>query len=187
MNKKVRSKNIAQQIKHWKNPMASKVQSRRLFKNTLANDFIRLRRLARQYNKSRDHDGLDEIGLYLGQSLSSYETYFSDHEFAQLIGANFKQVEKLRWDYDADGYETPFFVILLLQGLEQDKEQPLAKAIVQTLKREFAEDPALGERARDALEDMMPEIRGKYYTLVEDKDGKQTLEKYYRPLKMVKK
>lgn len=187
MNKKVRSENVAQQIKHWKNPLASKVESRRLFKNSLANDFIRLRRLARQCHKIRDHDGLDEIGLYLGQSLSSYETYFSDHEFAQLIGANFKQVEKLRWEYDGDGYETPFFVILLLQGLEQDQEQPLAKAIVQTLKREFAEAPALGERARDALEDMMPEIRGKYYTLVEDKEGKQTLGKIYPPLKLVKK
>ena len=53
-------------------------------------------------------------------------------------------------------------------GLEQDHEQPLAKAIVQTLKREFAEDPALGERARDALEDIMPEILGNYYSLVED-------------------
>lgn len=74
-----------------------------------------------------------------------------------------------------------------MSGLEQDHEQPLAEAIVQTLKREFAEDPASLERARDALEVMMPEIRGKYYTLVEDKDGKQTLEKYYRPLKIVKK
>ena len=187
MNKKVRSENVAQQIKHWKNPLASKVESRRLFKNSLANDFIRLRRLARQCHKIRDHDGLDEIGLYLGQSLSSYETYFSDHEFAQLIGANFKQVEKLRREYDADGYETPFFIILLLQGLEQDQEKPLAKAIVQTLKREFAEDPASLERARDALEDMMPEIRGKYYTVVEDKEGKQTLGKIYPPLKMVRK
>ena len=66
-------------------------------------------------------------------------------------------------------------------GLEQDHEQPLAKAIVQTLKREFAEDSALGERARDASEDIMPEIRGKYYSLVEDKEGKQTLEKNYPP------
>lgn len=187
MKKKVRARNVGQQIKHWKNPLASKVEGRRLFKNSLANDFIRLRRLARHYHKLHDHDGLDEIGIDLGQSLSSYETYFSDHEFAQLIGANFKQVEKLRKEYDADGYETPFFVMLLLQGLEQDQEQPLAEVIVQTLKREFAEEPALGKRARDALEDMMPEIRGKYYTLVEDKEGKQTLEKIYPPLKVVKK
>lgn len=90
MSKKVRMENVAQQIKHWKNPLASKVQSRRLFKNTLTNDVIRLRRLARQFNKIRDHDGLEEIGEYLGQSLPIYETYFSDHEFAQLIGANFK-------------------------------------------------------------------------------------------------
>ena len=76
---------------------------------------------------------------------------------------------------------------MLLLGLEQEQEQPLAKAIVQTLKRKFAEEPVLGERARDALEDMMPEIRGKYYTLLEDKEGKQTLEKIYPPLKMVKK
>ncbi len=31
MNKKVRLENVAQQIKHWKNPLASKVASRRLF------------------------------------------------------------------------------------------------------------------------------------------------------------
>ena len=76
---------------------------------------------------------------------------------------------------------------MLLQGLEQEQEQPLAKAIVQTLKRKFAEDPALRERAMDALEDIMPEIRGYYYTLVEDKEGKKTLEKSYPSLKMVKK
>lgn len=33
-------------------------------------------------------------------------------------------------------------------GLEQDQEQPLAKAIVQTLEREFDEEPALGEEPR---------------------------------------
>lgn len=154
-----------------------------MFKNTLASDFIRQRRLARQYNKIRDNDGLDEIGLYLCQSLPIFETYFSDHEFAQLVGANYKQVEKLRRDYDADGYDTPFFVVLLLSGLEQDHDQPLANAIVQTLKRDFAEDPVSRKRARAALEDMMPEIRGKYYTVVEDKEGNQTLEKYYPPLK----
>lgn len=32
MNKKVRPENVAQQIKHWKNPLESKVESRRLFK-----------------------------------------------------------------------------------------------------------------------------------------------------------
>lgn len=76
---------------------------------------------------------------------------------------------------------------MLLSGLEQDHEQPLANAIVENLKREFDEDPASKQRARNALEDMMPEVRGMYYTLVEDAEGNQTLEKQYPPLKEVKR
>lgn len=167
--------------------MARQVESRRLFKYTLANGFIRLRRLARQCNRNRDHDGLEEIGLYLGQLLPMFEKYFSDHEFAQLVGANYKEVEKLRRDYDAEGHETPFFVVLLLSGLEQDHDEPLANALAETLKRDLDEDSALKQRARNALEDIFPEIRVKYYTLVEDDEGKQTLEKYYPPLKVVKR
>lgn len=187
MNKKVRPEKFAQTIKFWKNPLASQVESRKSFKYTLANDFIRLCRLARQCNKNRDHEGLDEVGLYLGQWLPMFETYFSDHEFAQLVGANYKDVEKLRRDYDAEEYETPFFVVLLLSGLEQDHDEPLANALTETLKRDLDEDPALKHRARNALEDIMPEIRGNYYTLVEEEEGKQTLKKYYPPLKVVKR
>ena len=124
------------------------------------------------------------IDEFLLTGLSIY-TEINKYDFPCRDGKLF--FEDSHWEYDGDGYETPFFVILLLQGLEQDQEQPLAKAIVQTLKREFAEEPASRERARDALEDMMPEIRDKYYTLVEDKEGKQALEKIYPPLKMVKK
>ena len=146
-----------------------------------------MRRLARQCNKSRDYEGLDEIGLYLGQSLAMFETYFSDHEFAQLVGANYKQVEKLRRDYDADGCQTPFFVILLLSGLEQDLEQPLANALLKTLRREFAEDPASLKRLRNALENMTPEMRGEYYKVVVDAAGNEHRVKYYPPLKVIKK
>ena len=187
MNKKVSTKKVTQKIKNWKNSLASQVKSRRMFKSNLASEFLRVRRLARQYNKIRDINGLDEVGLYLGQSLRLFETYFSDHEFAQLVGANYKQVEELRRDYDEEGYETPFFVVLILSGLEQDHEQPLANAIVENLKREFDEDPASKQQARNALEDMMPEVRGMYYTLVEDAEGNQTLEKQYPPLKEVKR
>lgn len=54
-----------------------------------------------------------------------------------------------------------------LSGLEQDHDEPLANALTETLKRDIDEDPAMKQRARNALEDIMSEIRGKYYTLIQ--------------------
>jgi len=186
MHKKLRAERTAQKIKYWENPLVSQVKSRREFRKELANEIFRMRRAARQYYKDRDHEGLDDIGYVLSRMCDVFEMYFSDHEFAQLIGANYKRVENLRQKYEISGYQTPFFAFVLLNGLEQESGQPLVTALITNLRNEFAEDPVTLQRLRNALENINPEICGKYYYVVIDAEGKERREKYYPSLKVMR-
>lgn len=179
-------KTLSEKIQRWNNPATTEDERRGLLKSIMAVNFIKQRRLARQYHSAQANEQLEKIGRYVVHTVDILQMHFSDHEFAQLIGANYKRIEKLRQDNDDQGYETPFFIAVILKGPEQDLDQPLVSAILQTLKREFEDDPSLREKARDKLEDIMPELRGMYYTITVDEEGNETNEKYYPPLKLVK-
>jgi len=76
-------------------------------------------------------DVLAGIGELVATTLESYNLVASDHDIAQLIGANMREVEMYRKDYEESGESSFFMNLIFVYEAESEVDQPLFSAMQQ--------------------------------------------------------
>lgn len=76
-------------------------------------------------------DVLAGIGELVATTLESYNLVASDHDIAQLIGANMREVKMYRKDYEESGESSFFTNLIFVYEAELEVDQPLFSAMQQ--------------------------------------------------------
>ncbi|MCL6559609.1 MAG: hypothetical protein K6U74_12585 [Firmicutes bacterium] len=140
------------------------------------------------------------FGESLIHLLDAYEASgATDHDLAQLLNCNMKDMGKYRSDYkESDGDHHGFFIAAVFEYRAEYRPRkgdgdfippgitPLFDAIVDRFMLELETNRKLREEAWEKVEEIIPEIRGMQYVLTKGPGGEKRLEKYYPPLKRVK-
>jgi hypothetical protein len=137
-------------------------------------------------------------GEYLLRLLPLYEAEgATDHDFAQIINCNVKDMEKYRCKHEETGDTGSFFVSAVFVyraeyrsrkgdgGLAGFGEEPFLEAILAYFLHKFKTNAGFRQMINDKMEELIPELRAHQYVLKEGSDGKIHLEKYYPPLKVI--
>ncbi|WP_027356322.1 hypothetical protein [Desulfofundulus thermocisternus] len=175
-------------------------------KSRECNDFIILAYL-RKHEKDlkrlfEENDKyLAKIGELAIKALHLYESLgATDHELAQILNCNMKDLERYRQIHKKFGNDVGFFVdavIVYKAELRSRKcddvfmddnpeETPFFSALLATMLYQMENNKEFATKMQELVEDHFPEIRGEMYRLAKDSDGKEWFDKYYPPLKLVK-
>ena len=76
-------------------------------------------------------DVLASLGELVTTTLEAYNLVASDHDIAQLIGANMREVEICRKDYQESGESSFFTNLIFVYEAESEVDQPLFAAMQQ--------------------------------------------------------
>ena len=84
-------------------------------------------------------DILAGLGEFVTTTIEAYNLVASDHDIAQLIGANMREVEMYRKDYEESGesYYTFFTNLIFVYQAESEVDQPLSMAMYERFIREL--------------------------------------------------
>lgn len=135
---------------------------------------------------------LELCGKSLLMFLPFYESVATDHDFAQILNANIREVELYREDYskrvsEGNGKPDDFFTALIfVYKIEPDDDCPFMEALWQAFYHAITDNKELKERVWNKAEECFPELRGCMVTVTQDENGKLIGEKYYPPLKLIK-
>ncbi|SHF64954.1 hypothetical protein SAMN02745218_02792 [Desulfofundulus australicus DSM 11792] len=169
-------------------------------------DFIKLaclRKYERDLKKifELNNKHLAKIGELAIRALHYYESLgATDHELAQILNCNKKDLEEYRQMHRKFKKGVGFFVdAVMVYNVEHrsrkcdnvfigdnPEETPFFSALLATMLYQMENNKEFVTKMQELVEDHFPEIRGEMYSLVKDPDGKVRLEKYYPPLKLVK-
>jgi len=138
-----------------------------------------------------------EIIANLGKTVSNllpfYEQLASDHDFAQIINANIREVERCREDYMkrvAEGEIKPddcfFTTLVFVYKIESEDDCPFMEAMWQLLAQQILENKELKSQVWNKAEECFPNLRDCMVTLNEDENSQLVGRKYYPPLKLIK-
>ena len=140
-------------------------------------------------------------GGLLFDILPMYEdTGATDHDFAQLINCNTKKMEQIRADFNKrDNQVHSFFVDAIFiyhaeQPIEREKEDfvvfsdlPFFDAMTVHFMKTMEANSKLRQAVHDKMDELFPELQAHQYIATEAPNGEVTFEKYYPPLKIVKR
>lgn len=149
------------------------------------------------------HKNLDQLAPILITFIENYNRVATAHDFAQIIGANMKDIEKYRKDFEETNIDKnkSFFLDLVFvykaEARSDDKDNkyfirdftktPFFECIFTHMMMELKRNRKLKQKTDEILEDLFPEIRGMQYIIEKDKEGNIVkIEKYYPPLKPIK-
>jgi len=84
-------------------------------------------------------DVLAGLGELVTTTIEAYNLVASDHDIAQLIGANMREVEMYRKDYEESGesYYTFFTNLIFVYQAESEVDQPLSMAMYERFIQEL--------------------------------------------------
>lgn len=174
------------------------VEEAKVFKNQY--HIASLRGIVDDLNRMLDacKTRLAAYGEYLLHILLLYEAEgATDHDFAQIINCNVKDMEKYRREYTETGGDGSFFVDAVFvyhaeyrarkgdDGIAGFGDEPFFDAVSAYFLHKLKTNTEFRQMAYDKLEELFPEIRACQYVLKKYPDGKERLEKYYPPLKVI--
>lgn len=93
-------------------------------------------------------DDLAGLGELVTTTLEAYNLVASDHDIAQLIGANMREVEMCRKDYEESGESCHSFFtnLIFVYQAESEVDQPLSMAMYERFTQQLsAQSKNLGE------------------------------------------
>lgn len=131
------------------------------------------------------------LGKMLLILLPFYEQLASDHDFAQIINANTKDVQRYRDDFKDRCNSTKrnhysfFTALIFVYKIEPEGDQPFLNALMNAFE-ELYDEGYLKEPVWNKTEEYFPELKDCTVTLSEDENGPLIGQKYYPPLKLVK-
>jgi len=165
-----------------------KDENAKTFKNRF--EIEHLESLVRSLNEiiKSTRDVLASLGELVTTTLEIYNLVASDHDIAQLIGANMREVEIYRKDHEERGesYHTFFTNLVFVYQAESEIDRPLSRAMQQRFMQELHKNKELGQAAKEELEKISPALKHvPRYQVHEDVLGNQVLEQVYRPLELV--
>lgn len=128
------------------------------------------------------------LGELVNRSIEIYNFVATDHDIAQLIGANMREVEKCRKDHEESGEASNNFFtdLIFVYQAESEEGQPLFTAMYQRFVQELRRNKGLRQANYEELGSSNPAL--KYmprYQVHEDALGNQVAEQVYRPLELV--
>lgn len=146
---------------------------------------------------------LDQLAPILITFIEGYNKVATAHDFAQLIGANMKDVEEYKKDYEETNIDKneSFFIDLVFvykaEARSDDKDNkdfirdftktPFFECIYTHMIMELKRNQKLKQKTDEILDEIFPELRGMQYIIERDKAGNiSKIEKYYPPLKPIK-
>ena len=90
-------------------------------------------------------DNLAGLGELVSRTLEAYNLVASDHDIAQLIGANMREVEMCRKDYEESGESSHAFFtnLIFVYQAESDVDQPLSMAMYERFIQKLHESKEL--------------------------------------------
>lgn len=133
-------------------------------------------------------DVLAGLGELVNRALEIYNFVATDHDIAQLIGANMREVEKFRKDHEESGEasNTFFTDLIFVYQAESEEGQPLFTAMYQRFTQELRKNKRLRLAYNEELGKIDPALKHMpRYHVHADAFSNQVAEQVYQPLELV--
>lgn len=133
-------------------------------------------------------DILAALGELVNTALKIYNLVATDHDIAQLVGANMQEVERCRKDHEESGepMNTFFTDLIFVYQAESEEGQPLFTAMYQRFTQELRRNKGLRQAYNEELGKIDSALkRMPRYQAHRDALGNQVAEQVYQPLELV--